>query len=294
MTIEWLMTQGIAVLSQPLSIMDPSKRIFWPFLLSSILLILFVLLSQGNLNRKSLKRTFFNKKYWLHRSSLTDVFWLMSNAVIKSTLLIPLLASHLAGTIFVVKVLQFSLGDSPDIVMSSTAVMIIFTGCYFLLDDISRFFLHFASHKVPLLWSLHKLHHRAEVLTPLTVYRIHPLEMCLYSVRQLMVISIVAGVFVWLFQGQISGLSILGVDAAGFIFNFCAANLRHSHIRLSFGPLERFFISPAQHQIHHSCDRQHYDKNFGTCLALWDRIFHTWLHASDHDGPLKFGLAKSS
>jgi sterol desaturase/sphingolipid hydroxylase (fatty acid hydroxylase superfamily) len=52
-----------------------------------------------------------------------------------------------------------------------------------------------------------------------------------------------------------------------------AANLRHSHVRLSFGPLEGLFISPTQHQIHHSID--HEDVNFGSCLAIWDRWFST-------------------
>ena len=38
----------------------------------------------------------------------------------------------------------------------------------------------------------------------------------------------------------------------GVLFNFAAANLRHSHIWISFGRFEKIFISPAQHQIHHS------------------------------------------
>ena len=58
--------------------------------------------------------------------------------------------------------------------------------------------------------------------------------------------------------------------------NSFAANLRHSHVWLSFGPVwEHIFISPAQHQVHHSIDKQHYNKNYGEVLAIWDWMFGT-------------------
>jgi hypothetical protein len=61
-----------------------------------------------------------------------------------------------------------------------------------------------------------------------------------------------------------------------FIFNSLAANLRHSHVWLSFGPvLERVLSSPAQHQIHHSDAPRHFNKNFGINLSLWDWMFGT-------------------
>ena len=201
----------------------------------------------------------------------------------------PFLASHITGSLFIARLLQQNVGDSPDIQLSITTVMVLFSLCYFLFSDFSRFILHVAMHRIPLLWKIHRLHHSATVLTPLTVYRIHPLEMFLYSLRLLFVMSLTAGFFAWLFQGHISGLSILGVDALGFAFNFFGANLRHSHIPLSFGRLERIFISPAQHQIHHSNKTSDYDKNFGTCLALWDRLFNSW-RAGKSTQKLRFGL----
>jgi sterol desaturase/sphingolipid hydroxylase (fatty acid hydroxylase superfamily) len=35
------------------------------------------------------------------------------------------------------------------------------------------------------------------------------------------------------------------------------------------------FISPIDHRIHHSRDREHWDKNFGHITPLWDRLFGT-------------------
>lgn len=60
------------------------------------------------------------------------------------------------------------------------------------------------------------------------------------------------------------------------VWEIAGANLRHSHVWISWGPwLEHVFISPAQHQIHHSNDPVHFDRNMGAFLAIWDRLFGT-------------------
>lgn len=53
-------------------------------------------------------------------------------------------------------------------------------------------------------------------------------------------------------------------------------------------------MSPAQHQIHHSADPTHADRNYGTVLSIWD-----WLGGSLHTTPktpqeLRFGLCEVS
>ena len=48
-------------------------------------------------------------------------------------------------------------------------------------------------------------------------------------------------------------------------------------------------ISPSQHQVHHSIAEEHYDKNFGAALAIWDWIFGS-LHLSENKGDVVFGL----
>ena len=79
----------------------------------------------------------------------------------------------------------------------------------------------------------------------------------------------------------------MGVDLLGFLLNAAGANLRHSHIWLSFGYAEKWFISPAQHQLHHSIEHGH--GNLGTYLACWDRILGTHIEAKKKER-LKFGL----
>ena len=72
---------------------------------------------------------------------------------------------------------------------------------------------------------------------------------------------------------------------------FFGANLRHSHVKLKYPSfLEYIFISPYQHQIHHSINKHHYDKNMGSKLAIWDFIFGT-LILSKETSRIRFGVA---
>src|SRR5690606_28269865 len=136
-------------------------------------------------------------------------------------------------------------------------------------------------HIVPWLWSFHQVHHSANVLTPLTLYRTHPVETLLYDARGWLTTSLVAGVFLYLFRGTAVQYEILGVHALGFLFNFLGANLRHSHVWLRFGAWERWFISPAQHQLHHGRTRAMTSSNYGTWLACWDRWAGSWRPAPE-------------
>jgi len=77
----------------------------------------------------------------------------------------------------------------------------------------------------------------------------------------------------------------LGVNIFVFSFHVAGSNLRHSHIGIQYWPwLEKLIISPAQHQLHHSLDFRHYDKNFGATLALWDWFFGSLHYSEDVDG----------
>ena len=55
--------------------------------------------------------------------------------------------------------------------------------------------------------------------------------------------------------------------------------------------MEHFFISPAQHQVHHSTDEAHFNKNYGTWLAIWDWMGGS-LYVTGQKETLRFGLGK--
>jgi sterol desaturase/sphingolipid hydroxylase (fatty acid hydroxylase superfamily) len=172
-------------------------------------------------------------------------------------------------------------------------VTALFTIALFVADDFTRFLLHWMMHKVPALWALHRVHHSAEVLTPITIYRVHPLESFFYSLRLILAQGIVLGIFFYGFGMRLSAWEVAGANAITYCLNLAGANLRHSHVWLSFGPwLEYLFISPAQHQIHHSEQPEHFDRNFGAFLAIWDLLFRSLYRAAGQRRPSGFGLGR--
>ena len=107
-------------------------------------------------------------------------------------------------------------------------------------------------------------------------------------------IGLVTGYMDYLSNYQISKLMFLGVNLFSFIFLFLGANLRHSHVRLSYPTwLEKIFISPFQHQIHHSDHPAHFNKNLGSKLAIWDWLFGTLLRSKEV-GKIKFGIGQEN
>ncbi|MBI1339898.1 hypothetical protein GC169_06770 [bacterium] len=144
-----------------------------------------------------------------------------------------------------------------------------------MANDFATYVTHRLTHENKALWPFHRVHHSAEVLTPLTLYRKHPVYSFISSLIQPLIAGPVIGVIAVVFD-QHGVWTIMGVNAVYMMFNFVGANLRHSHIWIEFGPvLSRVFISPAMHQIHHSIDPKHYDRNYGEVFALWDWMFGT-------------------
>jgi sterol desaturase/sphingolipid hydroxylase (fatty acid hydroxylase superfamily) len=259
------------------------KRIFYIFLLSALAMValraLWSRCSQGRSfisQFKSDLNVLFSPKIWFHRSSLADVQCLFLNNGIAVLMF--------SALVYDAKFVLIWLAHGLDLLTGFKGVWnhwpqwwvtILYTGTIFLATDFSRFILHYALHRFSFLWRFHKVHHSAQVLTPLTVYRAHPVEMILYRVRSILVVGIVSGLFYFLFMGKMKIWAILGVNGLGFLFNFMGSNLRHSQVWLGYGKLEKWLISPAQHQMHHNIDVKYSRSNIGSCLAIWDRMLGT-------------------
>ncbi len=257
---------------------DPTQRIFGPFLLGSLLLA--AILGRGALAELLALRT------WRHPSSVLDVQLLLVKGLARAAGLLPAAGSAVAGTVVVVHGLQRAFGE-PGWTLAPGAVTAAYTIVLFVAWDASRYALHRLLHGVPALWALHQVHHSAEVLTPLTFYRTHPVESFLYDLRGVLVTAVVAGAFVWAFGADVRPASLLGVHAVGFAFNLLGGNLRHSAVWLRYpARIEGWLISPAQHQLHHVGRA---GRNYGAWLAIWDRLGGTLARAGEaRDGA--FGL----
>jgi sterol desaturase/sphingolipid hydroxylase (fatty acid hydroxylase superfamily) len=286
-----LASRALALFAEPFRpFVDPGERIYWPFLLSSALM---AALAFAWRRRKghggSLLGYLFPRRLFLHASSLLDVRLFLLNGLLR--LGFPSAAIAQAGVAALVStLLHLALGGDASGAAPPAWVPVAYTVSLFVADDFTRYLVHRFMHRVPALWELHKVHHSAEVLTPLTLYRIHPLESVLMTIRSALTAGAVTGVFFFAYRDALSGWAVFGINALGLFFTTMGSNLRHSHVWISFGPhLERVFMSPAQHQIHHSKDPRHHDRNFGAFLALWDALGGSLYRTSARE-PLSFGL----
>lgn len=270
---------------------NPKKRIFLGYLGLAVLIALGWLLF---IKRNDLRATLgkiFDRQVFFSKSARVDYQIFFINRVI-SFLIAPAQLSQLAISTAIYFALigteWLPLGQFET--LNKGWVIALFTLVMFVADDFSKYLLHRWMHHWPMLWSIHKVHHSAETLTPLTVYRVHPLEGVLYTTRGALVQGIVIPVFLFLFSNGVNLYTIVGVNIFTFVFHVTGSNLRHSHINIHYWPwLERLLISPCQHQVHHSLAEEHFDKNFGAALAVWDWIFGS-LHLSEVDRELSFGL----
>ena len=259
---------------------DEGKRIYWPYLLSA--LVIAVIISYLRLGSvKSAVREGLALRHWWSTSTLVDLQWVVLNHVLRVLIVVPLIGGQLGLAMVINRWLYAHFGAGNYLAWGVLETSILLTIVIFLLDDFTRFFVHYLYHKVPLLWRFHAIHHSAAVLTPLTLYRIHFVEMFINSCRSLLVVGGVSGLFIYVFDGSVSLVQVMGVSVFTMVFNLAGANLRHSHVWVGFGPVERWLISPAQHQIHHSIKPEHLNSNFGATIAIWDRWLGTWISSKE-------------
>jgi len=276
------------------SLLDPNKRLFVGYLAGAVLFAIIVHYQQRRRQSqdRGLLYFLFNPRIWLHRSARLDYQLFIVNRMVRAFLWAPLILTMLPIAIGLSDGLEWLFGIERLFYVDGVPVMLVFTLVLFLFDDFSRFLLHYGLHKIPVLWEFHKVHHSAQVLTPMTVYRSHPLESFLYACRMGLAQGSAVGICYFLFGPTLSMADILGANVFVFLFNVMGSNLRHSHVKWRWGNrIERWLISPVQHQIHHSRQIKFHDKNFGTALAIWDRIFGT-LVLSGNTCFIAFGLDK--
>lgn len=141
-----------------------------------------------------------------------------------------------------------------------TAVRIV---AVLLVTDLLLYLTHVARHRVPVLWRFHAVHHSQSHLNFFTEERQHPIEV-LFARCFIALIFLVLGV-----------PRSLGVPLS--LLTWWHGHLVHANVRSRLGPLGAVFVSPQWHRVHHSRCVAHFDRNYGTHLTVWDRLFGTAL-----------------
>jgi sterol desaturase/sphingolipid hydroxylase (fatty acid hydroxylase superfamily) len=267
---------------------DPGSRLALWYLPSTILLAALVWWRRGQ--QTSLLTFLFPKDVYLHPSNLVDIKIFLINNLLGVAGVLSVFVFTPAVILHVIHLLSSVTGapyEAPPVSwersLAATVVMV-------LTLDFCKYVAHYMHHESPILWPFHALHHSAEVMTPLTASRNHPVFLVIRLVVQSLLVGAAQGVMLFLLIGKIDILTIGAANAGYVLFNFFGANLRHSHVWLSYGPFwEHIFISPAQHHVHHSIEKRHYNKNYGEIFAFWDWAFGT-LYIPEKDEVIRFGL----
>jgi sterol desaturase/sphingolipid hydroxylase (fatty acid hydroxylase superfamily) len=142
----------------------------------------------------------------------------------------------------------------------------------YLFLDVIIWGQHVLSHKIPLFWRFHRMHHADVDIDVTTALRFHPIE-------------ILASMAL-----KMAAVALLGIPPlAAFIFEVVLngmAMFNHANVRIP-DRIERvlrwFIVTPDMHRVHHSVHRNETDSNYGFSLSWWDRLFATYV-AQPRDG----------
>lgn len=223
-----------------------------------------------------LLRAFFPKKLLLGPSTRADMGFFVINSFVAGALLGWAILSYHAVGKAILALLISGFGPLSPTTMPGWLTATILTVALFVAYELGYWLDHYLSHKVPFLWEFHKVHHSAEELSPLTNFRVHPVDGLVFVNIMAITMGLTEGVLSFLFGKTVPQFSIAHSNAIIVIFTYLLAHLHHTSIWIPFtGLWGRLFISPAHHQIHHSTNPIHFDKNMGSCLAVFDWMFGT-------------------
>ncbi|MEE9453389.1 MAG: sterol desaturase family protein [Paracoccaceae bacterium] len=135
-----------------------------------------------------------------------------------------------------------------------------------LILDFAIWAQHLLTHKIPLLWRLHQVHHADRDMDVTTAIRFHPLEIALSMLLKIGLIYLL-------------GPTAFAVILFEIILNGSAL-FNHANIRLSArvdAAVRLVLVTPDMHRVHHSDIRAEHDSNYGFSLSIWDRMFRTYI-----------------
>ena len=149
-----------------------------------------------------------------------------------------------------------------------------------IIFDLAIYWQHRLTHKIPILWRLHRVHHSDIEFDTTTAGRFHAIEILLsYFLKALIIILL--------------GLPAVAIIIFEILLNFSAL-FNHSNFHFPKrweGLLKYLVITPDLHRIHHSTVHNEMNCNFGFSISLWDRLFKSYKEISrDNPQTMDIGL----
>ena len=197
-------------------------------------------------------RSLSRQRRWLTNVAITVM---NSGALRGLAILLPLLAIGAALDAQAQGWGLFNRVDWPAWLELAAAVLIL---------DLAIWAQHLVTHKVPLFWRFHRVHHADRDMDVTTGFRFHPVEILASMGLKIGLVYLLgpSALAVLVFEILLSGTAL---------FN-------HANLALPLGVdrvVRLVLVTPDMHRVHHSIHREEHDSNYGFCLSVWDRIFRT-------------------
>lgn len=135
-----------------------------------------------------------------------------------------------------------------------------------LFFDFAIWLQHLITHRIPLLWRIHRVHHADRDIDVTTAIRFHPVEIALSMLLKIGLVYLL-------------GAPALGIMLFEIILNGTAL-FNHANINMPTGldrALRRVLVTPDMHRVHHSTLQHEHDSNYGFALSIWDKMFGTYI-----------------
>lgn len=132
----------------------------------------------------------------------------------------------------------------------------------FIGIDFARYWAHRISHEQRFWWATHITHHNSEKYNLSVSFR-------LGWTQHIKIIFFIP-------------VMLIGFDP--FVFFICHQIavlyqfwIHTEYITKLHPAIEYFFTTPSHHRVHHASDAHYLDKNYGSTLIIWDRMFGTFM-----------------
>ena len=142
----------------------------------------------------------------------------------------------------------------------------------FVGRDFAYYWIHRAEHQVRVLWASHMIHHSLERFSFTSAVRLPWMEAIYKPVLALWV--------------PLLGFHPVAYAAMGAVV-LMFGQLQHTELVRRRTALDLVFVTPSAHRVHHGSNPEYIDKNFGSMLIVWDRLFGTY---APETVPVRYGL----
>lgn len=141
--------------------------------------------------------------------------------------------------------------------------------------DFIYYWNHRFMHEIRAMWALHVVHHSSERYNLSTALR--------QPVADVLGVWIPYGLMA---RAGIRPYLISQARAINLLYQYWI----HTETIRSLGPAESVLNTASHHRVHHGSNSQYLDRNHGSILIVWDKLFGTF---EPEDEPVVYGLTKN-